>query len=118
MDARHQTERVMEAIQITATKAGNSRHPDLRGWLQQLAATNRLAVAREGISLTDELAAVAKKLELESAVMFPSPDRHAIRWSQTSLPTVAGLRIRSAFWSTNCCRAFKKRFATRCPGWR
>jgi 2,5-furandicarboxylate decarboxylase 1 len=84
MDARHQTERVMEAIQTTVTKAGNSGHPDLRGWLQQLAATNRLAVAREGISLTDELAAVAKKLELESAVMFPSPDRHAI-------PVVANL---------------------------
>ena len=26
----------MEAIQTTATKAGNSGHPDLRGWLQQL----------------------------------------------------------------------------------
>jgi 2,5-furandicarboxylate decarboxylase 1 len=84
MDAGHQTERAMDSIQTTATKAGNSGHPDLRGWLQQLAATNRLAVAREGISLTDELAAVAKKLELESAVMFPSPDRHAI-------PVVANL---------------------------
>src|SRR5580704_13890821 len=84
MDARHQTERVMEAIQTTVTKAGNSGHPDLRGWLQQLAATNRLAVAREGISLTDELAAVAQKLEFESAVIFPSPDRHAI-------PVVANL---------------------------
>ena len=74
----------MEAIRATATKAGNSGQPDLRGWLQQLAATDRLAVAREGISLTDELAAVAKKLEFESAVMFPSPDRHAI-------PVVANL---------------------------
>jgi 2,5-furandicarboxylate decarboxylase 1 len=84
MDARHQTERGMDSIQTTATKDGNSGHPDLRSWLQQLAATNRLAVAREGISLTDELAAVAKKLELERAVMFPSPDRHAI-------PVVANL---------------------------
>jgi 2,5-furandicarboxylate decarboxylase 1 len=84
MHARHQTERAMDSIQTTATKTGSSGHPDLRDWLQQLAATNRLAVAREGISLTDELAAVAKKLELESAVMFPSPDRHAI-------PVVANL---------------------------
>jgi 2,5-furandicarboxylate decarboxylase 1 len=84
MDAKQQTERAMDSIQTTATKAGNSGYPDLRGWLQQLAATNRLAVAREGISLTDELAAVAKKLELERAVMFPSPDRHAI-------PVVANL---------------------------
>src|ERR1700722_15271282 len=74
----------MDSIQATATKAGTTGHPDLRGWLQQLAATNRLMVAHEGISLTDELAAVAKKLELECAVMFPSPDRHAI-------PVVANL---------------------------
>jgi 2,5-furandicarboxylate decarboxylase 1 len=78
------TERAMEASDTTATKAGNSVHPDLRGWLQQLAATDRLAVAREGISLTDELAAVAKKLEFDSAVMFPSPDQHTI-------PVVANL---------------------------
>jgi 2,5-furandicarboxylate decarboxylase 1 len=76
-------ERAMDSIQTTATKAGSSGH-DLRAWLQQLAATNRLVVAREGISLTDELAAVAKKLELERAVMFPSPGRHAI-------PVVANL---------------------------
>jgi 2,5-furandicarboxylate decarboxylase 1 len=84
MDARHQTERAMDSIQTTTTKAGHSVRPDLRDWLQQLAATNRLAVAREGISLTDDLAAVAKRLEFESAVMFPSPDGHTI-------PVVANL---------------------------
>lgn len=52
--------------------------PNLRTWLRELAATDRLAVARRGISLTDELAAVAKKLELERAVLFPSPEGHDI----------------------------------------
>ena len=32
--------------------------PNLRTWLRQLAATDRLAVTRSGISLTDELAAL------------------------------------------------------------
>ncbi|WP_249780705.1 UbiD family decarboxylase [Bradyrhizobium sp. dw_78] len=53
-------------------------HPDLRSWLQLLAATDRLVVARKGVSLTDELAAVAKKLERERAVIFPSPGGHDI----------------------------------------
>ena len=56
----------------------DTEFPNLRTWLQELAATDRLAVARSGISLTDELAAVAKKLELERAVLFPSPAGHDI----------------------------------------
>ena len=35
----------------------------LRGWLKHLASTDRLAVAREGVSLEYELAGIAKKLE-------------------------------------------------------
>jgi 2,5-furandicarboxylate decarboxylase 1 len=58
--------------------AGHNAAPDLRSWLQRLAAGGRLAVARGGVSLTDELAAVAKKLERDSAVLFPSPGQHAI----------------------------------------
>ena len=58
----------------------------MRGWLRRLAATDRLAVARNGVSLIDELAAVAKKLELESAVLFPRPGGHAI-------PVVANLFV-------------------------
>lgn len=58
--------------------AGHNAEPDLRTWLQQLAATDRLAVARGGVSLIDELAAVSKKLENDSAVLFPSPSQHAI----------------------------------------
>src|ERR1700740_2262790 len=53
-------------------------HPDSRDWLRSLVATDRLAVARQGLSLIDELAAVAKKLENERAVLFPEPGGHAI----------------------------------------
>ena len=56
----------------------NNTSPDLRSWLQQLAATDRLAVARSGISLIDEVAAVSKRLENEKAVLFPAPSQHAI----------------------------------------
>ena len=74
----------MDATRTNTDTAGQSAHPDLRGWLQWLAATDRLAVAREGLSLIDELAAVAKKLENERAVLFPSPGQH-------SIPVVANL---------------------------
>jgi len=59
-------------------------HPDLRDWLRSLVAGDRLAVAQKGLSLIDELAAVAKKLENERAVLFPEPGQHAI-------PVVANL---------------------------
>jgi len=74
----------MKPIPTNTDAAGQGAHPDLRGWLQWLAATDRLAVARKGISLIDELAAVAKKLENERAVLFPAPGQHAI-------PVVANL---------------------------
>ncbi|MGM5024102.1 UbiD family decarboxylase [Tardiphaga sp. 367_B4_N1_1] len=57
---------------------------DLRSWLAHLAERGLLAVAREGVSLTDELAAVSKSLERERAVLFPRPDGHEI-------PVVANL---------------------------
>jgi 2,5-furandicarboxylate decarboxylase 1 len=68
------------------TDTADEAHPDLRDWLQSLAATDRLAVAREGISLIDELAAVAKRLENECAVLFPEPGQHTI-------PVVANLFV-------------------------
>ena len=74
----------MDATRTNTDTAGQSAHPDLRGWLQWLAAADRLAVARKGLSLIDELAAVAKKLENERAVLFPSPGQH-------SIPVVANL---------------------------
>jgi len=58
--------------------AGHNATPDLRSWLRQLEARDRLAVARDGIALIDELAAVAKALERDSAVLFPQPSQHAI----------------------------------------
>src|SRR6201991_1981105 len=57
---------------------------DLRTWLSPLAASGKLPSAREGIGLADELAAVAKRLERDSAVLFPRPDGHEI-------PVVANL---------------------------
>jgi 2,5-furandicarboxylate decarboxylase 1 len=74
----------MEAKRSNTDTANETAHPDLRDWLHQLVAADRLAVAHKGISLTDELAAVAKKLENERAVLFPEPGGHAI-------PVVANL---------------------------
>ncbi len=76
----------MDAGRADPATTSNWQHPDLRSWLQRLVATDRLVVARDGVSLIDELAAVAKKLELESAVLFPRPGQHAI-------PVVANLFV-------------------------
>src|SRR3984957_3298681 len=75
---------MMDASRAIPATASNWQHPDLRSWLQRLVATDRLVVARDGVSLIDELAAVAKKLELERAVLFPKPGQHDI-------PVVANL---------------------------
>ena len=45
----------MEAKRSNTDAANETAHPDLRGWLQSLVAHDRLAVARTGISLTDEV---------------------------------------------------------------
>jgi len=57
---------------------------DLRAWLDLLAASDRLAVARPGVNLRFELAAIAKKLDGEKATFFPRPDGHAV-------PVISGL---------------------------
>jgi 2,5-furandicarboxylate decarboxylase 1 len=56
----------------------------LREWLDVLAASDRLAVARDGIGLRHQIAAVAKKLDGDKATFFPHPDGHTI-------PVVSGL---------------------------
>ena len=66
----------MKNTEVAPTAASHNASPDLRSWLQRLAATGRLAVTRNGVSLIDELAAVSKRLELERAVMFPRPGGH------------------------------------------
>ena len=65
-------------------------HRSLRGWLAHLAATGRLAVAREGVPLAHHLAAVAKRLDGHQAVCFPRPDGHAV-------PVVSGFMSRRAW---------------------
>lgn len=62
----------------------------LRGWLKHLAATDRLAVAHEGVSLEYELAGIAKKLDGKQAVLFPKPAGH-------SVPVVSGY-VASRSW--------------------
>jgi len=57
---------------------------DLRAWLDILAASDRLAVARPGVKLRFELAAVAKTLDGHKATLFPRPDGHP-------LPVISGL---------------------------
>ena len=71
-------------MEARGSNTGEAAHPDLREWLKSLAASDRLAVAQKGVSLIDELAAIAKKLENERAVLFPEPGRHRI-------PVVANL---------------------------
>src|SRR5258708_20949663 len=57
---------------------------DLPAWLGRLAASDRLAVARPGVNLRFELAAIAKKLDGEKATFFPRTDGHAV-------PVISGL---------------------------
>ena len=57
---------------------------DLRQWLDILAGSDRLAVARPGVSLRFELAAIAKTLDGRKATLFPRPDGHPV-------PVISGL---------------------------
>lgn len=56
----------------------------LRGWLDRLAADERLAMIRPGVSLRFELAAIAKHFEGRRAVLFPAPGGHTV-------PVVSGI---------------------------
>ncbi|MGD9920583.1 MAG: UbiD family decarboxylase [Pseudorhodoplanes sp.] len=63
-------------------EAGGSNRPKpvttLRGWLDHLAASGRLAVARPDLALSFEIAAVAKRLDGRKATLFPRPGGHPI----------------------------------------
>src|SRR5579872_6185085 len=50
----------------------------LRGWLDHLQRHDRLAIAREGVALRFELAAIAKRLDGIKATFFPKPGGHPI----------------------------------------
>ena len=72
------------------TRSSPMHARSLRGWLRHLAATGRLAVAREGVSLEYELAAIAKRLDGRQAVLFPKPGGFAV-------PVVSGY-VASRAW--------------------
>ena len=67
---------------------------DLREWLRHLSATDRLVMAKPGVGLTHELAAVAQRLERDRAVILPQPGGHAV-------PVVANL-LASRQWISDC----------------
>jgi len=50
----------------------------LRDWLDRMRANGRLATAKPGIPLAFTLAALAKRLDGDKAVLFPEPDGHPI----------------------------------------
>ena len=50
----------------------------LRDWLDRMESTGRLARAKPGIPLEYTLAAVAKRLDGDKAVLFPKPDGHPV----------------------------------------
>lgn len=70
--------------------AGSRPHLTLRGWLRQLAATRRLAAIDEQVALEHQLAAIAKRLDGDRAVLFTRPGGHTI-------PVVSGFMSRRAW---------------------
>jgi 2,5-furandicarboxylate decarboxylase 1 len=56
---------------------------DLRAWLDHLAKSGRLVATKKNVNLKHELAAIAKKLDGKSGVLFPNPGGH-------NIPVVSG----------------------------
>jgi 2,5-furandicarboxylate decarboxylase 1 len=50
----------------------------LRGWLDYLAARDRLAIMHPGVALRFEVAAISKRLDGQKATFFPRLDGHAV----------------------------------------
>ncbi|MBL6954685.1 MAG: UbiD family decarboxylase [Alphaproteobacteria bacterium] len=65
-------------VNKAAAPSANHCSRDLREWLTHLSATGRLAVAKPGLALQHELAAVSDRLEKDKAVLFPNPDGHPV----------------------------------------
>jgi 2,5-furandicarboxylate decarboxylase 1 len=65
-------------------------HTTLRGWLQHLGDTDRLARLQPRVHLKHELAAIAKRLDGQQAAFFPQPDGHAV-------PVVSGFMSRRSW---------------------
>ncbi len=69
----------VERLRPSEPKTGDSvPGASLRGWLDHLQRHDRLAIAREGIALRFELAAVAKRLDGVKATFFPKPGGHPV----------------------------------------
>src|ERR1700759_2729262 len=66
--------------------ASTERKPvtDLRAWLDILARSDRLAVARPNVKLRFELSAIAKTVDGTKATLFSQPDGHPV-------PVISGL---------------------------
>ena len=58
---------------------------DFRGWLDRLAATDRLAIARPGLALLHEIAALSKHLDGSKGSFCPAPN------GTHTIPVVSGL---------------------------
>ncbi|MCS6764967.1 MAG: UbiD family decarboxylase [Candidatus Protistobacter heckmanni] len=72
------------------TPSNKAPFTSLRGWLDHLGATDRVAVMREGAPLEHRLAALAKRLDGTQATYFPKPGGHAI-------PVISGLMARRSW---------------------
>ncbi|RAI45102.1 UbiD family decarboxylase [Rhodoplanes roseus] len=75
-----------EATRAAEPHGRNAPQPirTLRDWLDHLAARDRLAVAKPGVALRHQLAAIAKVLDGRQATLFPKPGGHAV-------PVISGL---------------------------
>jgi hypothetical protein len=70
---------------MTAVRANTDSPPaSLRAWLDRLAARDRLALARCGVALRFELAAIVKYFEGRKALLVPKPEGHKV-------PVVSGI---------------------------
>ncbi len=81
------TEMHRQSAELTADRGrqrSDSRSRRLRGWLDHLAAHDRLAVIQPGTRLQFELAAIAKRFDGIKATLFPHPGGH-------SIPVISGL---------------------------
>ena len=65
-----------EASMSQVSSAAPSPVFTLRDWLDRLAGNDRLAVAKPGIGLVHEVAAVANRLDGRKASFFPRPGGH------------------------------------------
>ena len=64
---------------VTQNPSLNTRaFHSMRDWIAHLEKTKRLVRAKKGVPLKYTLAAIAKQLDGEKAVLFPNPDHHPI----------------------------------------